>query len=96
MKRDLDCVELPDGWTIEVLWPEQRFRFAVITSPPPGRYGATLDFEQRGFRSGFNCTSGRFEGEKITRRGFERKQYKGRGWMQAIVDDAVAHLRSIE
>jgi len=52
---------------------------------------ATVDFRLRGFRTGYS-TTGRLVGEGWNAR---RKKYGGRGWRQAVVDDAVAHLREV-
>jgi hypothetical protein len=81
--------KLPDGWAREALQSGQ-----VLITTPIKRYMATIDFNGRGFRSGL-VQSGRFEGDKLTRKGLVRKQYKGRGWQQKLVDDAVAWLRAV-
>lgn len=82
-------VRIPDGWTIEEL--PRTPDYALITTPPPTRYMATVDFRLRGFRSGYSI-SGRLFGEEWNK---PRKKYVGRGWKQAIVDDAVAHLAEV-
>jgi len=51
----------------------------------------TIDFGKRGIRIGF-ATTGRFLGEEWNK---SRKKYGGRGWKQALVDDAVAHFREV-
>ncbi len=81
---------VPDGWTLEPLprLPDH----ALLTSPLPGRYMATVDFRARGIRAGYS-TTGRFVGEEWNKR---RKKYGGRGWRQVLVDDAVAHLKLLE
>ena len=82
-------LQIPDGWMLEPL--ERLPDHALITTPPPRRYMATVDFRLRGFRSGYS-TSSRFVGEEWNKR---RKKYGGRGWKQALVDDAVAHLQEV-
>ncbi len=84
-----DGFRIPDGWTLEPL--ERLPDHALISTPPPGRYMATIDFHARGFRSGYSM-SGRFVGEEWNKR---RKKYGGRGWKQELVDDAVAHLQEV-
>lgn len=82
-------LRVPDGWTIE---PMPRLPdHALLSTPPPMRYMTTIDFRLRGFRTGY-CTTGRLVGEKWDK---PRKKYGGRGWRQAIVDDAVAHLTGV-
>jgi hypothetical protein len=81
---------IPEGWTLEMLLPSKM----LLRTPPPLSYMATLDFCARGFRSGLS-SSGRFVGEKLTKRGYERKKYGGRGWEQALVDDAVTWLEAL-
>jgi len=80
-------VKLPEGFTLEQLTPRQW----LLQSPE--MLMATIDIEHRGFRGGL-VYSGSFVGDKLTRKGLVRKQYKGRGWMQALVDDAVTYLRN--
>lgn len=84
-----DGLRVPDGWGLETL--ARRPDYALITTPPPLRYMATVDFRLRGFRSGLS-TSGLLFGEAWNK---PRKKYGGRGWRQAVVDDAVAHLREV-
>lgn len=83
-------VVLPEGWVLEPL-PRQP-DYALLSTPATGRrYMATIDFQKRGIRSGYS-TTGRFLGEEWNS---PRKKYGGRGWRQALVDDAVAHLRKV-
>ena len=82
-------VRIPEGWTLEPL--ERQPDYVLLSTPSPRRYMATVDFRLRGFRSGYS-TSGRLVGEEGNGR---RKKYGGRGWKQAIVDDAVAHLQEV-
>lgn len=82
-------LRIPEGWTLEPL--ERMPDHALLSTPSPGHYMATLDFRARGFRMGCG-TSARFVGEEWNKR---RKKYGGRGWRQAIVDDAVVHLREV-
>jgi hypothetical protein len=84
-------LRIPDGWTLEPLTGS--LNQALLRTPPPS-YMATIDFRQRGFRSGL-VQSGRFVGDTFGKRGMVRKKYEGRGWKQAIVDDAIAHLREV-
>ena len=81
------CV--PDGWTLESL--ERRPDYALLSTPSPRSYMATVDFRLRGFRSGYS-TTGRLVGDEWNKR---RKKYGGRGWKQVLVDDAVAHLQEL-
>ena len=82
-------LRIPDGWTLE---PMERMPDRVLLSTPaPGRYMATIDFHARGVRSGYSV-SGRFVGEEWNK---PRKKPGGRGWRQALVDVAVAHLREV-
>ncbi len=82
-------VEIPEGWTLEPL-PRDDDR-ALLSTPPPRRYMATIDFCARGIRSGYSVT-GRFVGQEWNK---PRKKYGGRGWRQALVDDAVAYLQEV-
>ncbi len=79
----------PEGWTLEPI--DSLAHHVVLTSPVPDRFMATIDFRSRGIRTGYS-TTGSMLGE--TWKG-KRKVYGRRGWKQAIVDDAVAHLRSV-
>lgn len=87
----VSALRVPDGWALEPL-PYSNDQ-ALLQTPPPSCM-ATIDFRQRGFRLGL-VQSGRFVGEKRGKRGLERKAYEGRGWKQALLDDAIAHLREI-
>lgn len=87
MSTDL---RVPEGWKLEPIPHSDQ----LLLSTPPPSYMATIDLHLRGFRSGY-VQRGRFEGEKFTKRGTERKKYGGRGWKQALVDDAVAHLKEV-
>ena len=84
-----DGLRIPEGWALESL--ERLPDYALLSTPPPLRYMATVDFRSRGIRSGYS-TTGRCVGEEWNKR---RKKYGGRGWRQAIVDDAVAHLQEV-
>jgi hypothetical protein len=73
---------LPQGWSSEDAYDE---RFLLIRSAPPKSYMATIDWQERCVRLGF-----------VTRGpAISDKEYAGRGWRDDIVEDAVAHLRSI-
>lgn len=82
-------VHVPEGWMLEPLprLPDH----ALLSSPPPMRYMATIDFHARGFRIGCSV-SARFVGEEWNT---IRKKYRGKDWKQALVDDAVSHLREL-
>ena len=82
-------LQIPEGWTLEPL--ERQPDYALLSTPLPGSYMTTIDFGRRGFRSGYSTTA-RFVGEEWNSR---RKKYGGRGWKQALVDDAVAHLQEV-
>jgi len=89
-ERDPD-LRIPDGWTLVPLpiSPDQ-----MLLSTPTPSYMATIDFRLRGFRSGY-VQHGKFVGEKLTRSGNVRKPYRGRGWKQVLVDDAIAWLEEL-
>lgn len=82
-------LRIPEGWALEPL-PRDEDR-ALLSTPAPQRYMATIDFRARGIRSGYSVT-GRFLGEEWNK---PRKRYDGRGWRQELVEDAVIHLRGI-
>lgn len=84
-----DGLSIPEGWTLEPL--ERLPYYALLSTPSPIRYMATVDFRLRGFRSGYSI-SGRLFGEEWNK---HRKKYGGRSWKQALVDDAVAHLQEV-
>ena len=83
------ALRVPEGWTLELL-PRDEDR-ALLSTPPPLSYMATIDFRARGIRSGYSVTS-RFVGEEWNK---PRKKYGGLGWRQVILDDAIAHLREV-
>lgn len=84
-----DGLRIPDGWALEPF--ERQPDYALLSTPSPRRYMATIDFRARGIRSGYSV-SGRFVGEEWNKR---RKKPSGRGWKQALVDDAIAHLQEV-
>lgn len=84
-----DGLHIPVGWTLEPL-PRQP-DYVLLSTPAPRSYMTTVDFRLRGFRSGYS-TTGRLVGDEWNKR---RKKYGGRGWKQALVDDAVAHLQEV-
>lgn len=84
-----DGLRIPEGWTLEPL--ERMPDYGLLSTILPVRYMATIDFVRRGIRSGYSVT-GRFLGDE---RNKPRKKYVGRGWKQALVDDAVAHLQEV-
>lgn len=73
-------MKIPDGWTLEV--DGYCKGYDVLSTPGPVRYSATLDWKNRVFRSGMSRTG----------RGSNTKTYVGRGWRQALLDEAVASL----
>lgn len=83
------AISIPDGWILEPL--DRQPDFALLSTPAPQRYMATIDFKHRGIRAGYG-TSGRFVGETWNTK---RKKYNGRNWRQALVDDAIMHLRAL-
>jgi hypothetical protein len=82
-------LRIPDGWTLEML--ERSTDHALLTTPSPLRLMTTIDFKLRGFRTGYSTTAG-LVGEAWNKK---RKKYGGRNWKQALVDDAVAHLKDV-
>lgn len=84
-----DGLRIPEGWTLEPL--ERMPDYGLLSTVLPVRYMATIDFVRRGIRSGYSVT-GRFLGDEWNK---PRKKYVGRGWKQALVDDAVAHLQEV-
>ena len=82
-------LRVPNGWMLEPLprMPD----YLLLSTPLPVRYMATIDFRARGVRSGY-CVTGKFVGEEWNKR---RKKYNGRGWKQALVDDALSHLQEV-
>jgi hypothetical protein len=83
----LSDLTVPEGWTLEPM--ERQPDHALLSTPAPFRYSATIDFKLRGFRLGYSSI-GRLVGEAWNQK---RKKYGGRGWRQEIVDDAVAYLK---
>ena len=71
---------LPDGWTVE-----HRDGYAVLRHPSAMGGYITVDWDCRGFRGGYS-TAGRLTSTKT---------YRGRGWREALVRDAVAWLSSV-
>lgn len=85
--KDL-AVHVPDGWSLESM--PRLLNHVILSTPPPGHYMATIDFHARGFRAGCSI-SGRFVGEEWNK---PRKKYRGRGWKQELINDAVTYLRA--
>lgn len=75
---------LPNGWHSE----EVRCGQTLLKMPSgidgPGGY-VTIDWDRRGFRSGYS-TSGRLT---------STEKYAGRGWKEKLVADAVAWLQGV-
>lgn len=88
---DLAKLRIPAGWAIEPAADDPRQ--AYLSTPGPIPYMLTIDFARRGFRPGMS-TSGSLHGIDLAR-GTRRRTYGGRGWMQAMVDDAVDHLSAL-
>ena len=86
---DVTKLKIPEGWRIEEL-PRDPDHL-LISTPSPTTIFTTIDLKLRGFRTGYS-TTGLLVGEAWNRK---RKKYDGRGWLQAIVDDAVTHLQKI-
>lgn len=84
-----ESLRIPEGWTLEELPREPDH--VLLSTPSPGRYMVTIDFRQRGYRNGYS-TTGRLVGDAWNKK---RKAYGGRGWRQAIVDDAIVHLQEV-
>lgn len=82
-------VRAPKGWSLEPLprLPD----YVLLTTPPPMRFMATIDFHARGFRTGYSISS-KLVGEEWNK---PRKKYRGRNWKQALVNDAAAHLQTL-
>lgn len=81
------ALTVPEGWTLEPL--ERQPDHTLLSTPAPFRYSVTIDFRLRGFRAGYSSI-GMLVGEAWNQK---RKKYGGRGWKQAVVDDAVTYLR---
>jgi hypothetical protein len=75
--------EIPRDWTLEQ--DGYGKGHDVLMTPAPIRYAATIDWVKRVYRSGMSTT-----GPIVS-----KKKYKGRGWQQALVDDAVAYLSEL-
>ena len=84
-----DDLRIPDGWTLKPF--ARQPDYALLSTPSPGRYMATIDFRARGIRFGYSI-SGKFVGEEWNKR---RTKPSGRGWKQTLVDAAIAHLQEV-
>jgi hypothetical protein len=73
--------DLPSGWTYRDV--DGDGAVLLITHPTGGM--VTLDFERRGFRTGYSTTG------SVASTG----TYKGREWRLRLVADAVAYLKNI-
>ncbi len=81
--------QLLDGWTAErVDWNGSEF-YVVTTR---GGYMATIDYRNRGYRSG-RSFSGLLEDWRQEPREY---RYVGRGWLDRLTLDVVAHLARVE
>lgn len=85
---------VPEGWAIERVYPTTKAVYLLVTSPGPNRLMATVDLGRRGVRSGLSIT-GNLIGERPAF-GKPHKPPSGRGWKQACVDAAVAHLVDVQ
>lgn len=74
---------VPEGFTVESYYTNKD-EATVVTSPQ--KFFVTIHWRDRGFRNG-TTTIGRLE---------SKKTYRGRGWRQQLVNDAVAHLQAID
>jgi hypothetical protein len=89
---EYEKLTVPAGWEIELRVmrvngnPE-----AIITTPAPVYYFATVDFSNRGFRAWISLT-GPFMTTPDGKRG---KKLSGRGWRQTLVNNAVAFLQRL-
>lgn len=77
-----DELRVPEGWKLEA---DGYGRDASVVSTPSPSYFATVDWHERCFRSGMTTY-----GQRIAPR-----EYKGAGWRQRLVDDAVAWLTKL-
>lgn len=73
---------LPEGWTCERYSPAMN-HYVVFS---PRRYMVTIDFERRCLRTGMS----------VSGLPMKTRKYAGRGWKEAMVADAVAHLKPID
>lgn len=90
-----DVLTIPDGWSIEPYYIDSRGRssadlkrYYIIKTPDsgPSQMFVTIDFEQRGFRSGVSIDGPLASGDR---------KYLGRGWKQSLVTGAVRYLSAI-
>jgi hypothetical protein len=70
---------IPHGWLVEWTTPSQGKRLLVESA----RGFVTIDLDRRGFRLGI-----------VDRVEPNPTKYAGRGWIDRLVDDAVAALRA--
>jgi hypothetical protein len=78
----MDNIVIPAGWTFEDIKDRGQ---TLLMTPAPQRYMTTIDWERRGFRSGY-CTYGRL---------LNNGSPTGRGWKQRLVDEAVVFLEGL-
>ncbi len=75
-------IGVPEGWKLE---EDGCVRdSSILTSP--SNYFATIDWNERCFRSGITSTGARLK----------PRAYKGPGWRQILVNDAVKWLMKLE
>lgn len=82
-------LSLPIGWSAEPISckaASPNTLFALIR-PTPGGGIVTIDFERRIFAGGFGAPNRNLVASK--------KQYKGAGWKESIVQDAIKWLDSV-
>lgn len=77
-------VAVPGGWSVE----ELIHAGCVLVRSPTGLM-VTLDLAKRGFRSGLSSTG-------MPNEATPGAPYTGRGWLQRLTADAVAHLQEVE
>lgn len=78
----MNDVRVPAGWTYESVSNTNDY-FLIKT---PEGYMATLDFARRVFRSGMTISACPVN---------TVKKYRGRGWKQALCDDATKWLEAL-
>lgn len=77
-----DEIKIPEGFKIE----EDGYGRDTSILTSPDNYFATIDWKNRCFRAG-----GTTYGQSLT-----NKSYKGPGWRQMLVNDAVKWLKKLQ
>jgi len=78
-----ETFSIPEGWTLDHV-TVTRGEEAILTAPGVGY--VTIVWHRRGFRPGIS-TIGKLIG---------KGPFRGRGWKQRLVNEAVAWLKEIE